>query len=169
MAEEAAKIPEKQVAIQRIYMKDFSFESPRSPQIFSQGDVVPKTNLNLRSSQTTLSDDLHEVVLTITIDTKHEDQTLFLVELHQAGVFHLAGYEGEELAMLLGSFCPNILYPYARETIASVVGKGGFPEFILQPINFDSLYAQSRQQLAEQGAAATPPRNGEGGGNSGTN
>ena len=71
--------------------------------------------------------------------------------------------------MLLGSFCPNILYPYARETIASVVGKGGFPEFILQPINFDSLYAQSRQQLAEQGAAATPTGNGEGGGNSGTN
>jgi len=103
-------------------------------------------------------------VLTITVDTKHEEKTLFLVELQQAGIFHLAGYEGEEMATLLGSFCPNILFPYAREAISSVIGKGGFPEFILQPINFDALYAQSRQQLAEQQAGAAIAGNGEGGG-----
>ena len=162
MADEETSVPAKQVSIQKVYVKDFSFESPHAPDVFTKSDWTPKTNLNLRSMHTALDNDNHEVVLTITVDTKHEDKTLFLVELHQAGIFHLAGYESEEMATLLGSFCPNILFPYAREAISNVIGKGGFPEFILQPINFDALYAQSRQQLAEQQAAVAG--NGEGGG-----
>lgn len=154
---------EKQIAIQKIFIKDFSFESPHAPLVFTKSDWEPKTNLNLRSTHSELGESNHEVVLTLTVETKHEEQTLFLIELHQAGIFNIAGYEGEELAAVLGSFCPNVLFPYGRETIATAVAKGGFPEFLLQPINFDALYAQSRQQAAE-----TAPAEGAGGGNGGT-
>jgi len=144
-----------QIAIQKIYLKDFSFESPNAPGVFTKTDWEPKTNLNLRSTHTSLNDNNHEVVLTLTVETKHEDKTLFLVELHQAGIFSITGYEGEELAAILGSFCPNVLFPYSRESIASIVGKGGFPEFILQPINFDALFTQSQQAIEEKKAAET--------------
>ena len=139
----------KQISIQKIYTKDFSFESPQAPTVFTKSDWEPKTNLNLRSSHDELGENNHEVVLTLTVETKHEDKTLFLVELHQAGIFNVAGYEGDELEAVLGSFCPNTLFPYARETIAGIVTKGGFPEFILQPINFDSLFAQSKKMTTD--------------------
>ncbi len=137
---------EKQITIQKIYLKDFSFESPNSPAIFTSGKWSPTTNLNLRSSHTLCDDDRSEVVLTITVEAKHEDKTLFLVELHQAGLFHISGYDEKEIGVIVGSFCPNILFPYARESVSAVISKGGFPEFLLQPINFDSLYAQSQTQ-----------------------
>ena len=148
---------EKQIAIQKRYTKDFSFESPQAPTVFTKSDWEPKTNLNLRSTHSDLGDNNHDVILTLTIETKHEDKTLFLVELHQAGIFNITGYEGDELAAVLGSFCPSTLFPYARETIANMVAKGGFPEFVLQPINFDSLFAQTQQQAAgaTAGDAAT--------------
>jgi preprotein translocase subunit SecB len=161
MTEAATTKPEKQVGIQKIYMKDFSFESPDTPSIFAANEWTPKTNLNLRSSHSKADGDNHEIILTITVETKLEEKTVFLVELQQAGLFHIAGYDGEEFAAIVGSFCPNVLFPYARETIASAVAKGGFPEFMLQPINFDALYAQSRQQAAAQ-QAATPAGPGEG-------
>ena len=145
---------DKQISIQKIYLKDFSFESPRAPEVFTKSDWEPKTNLNLRSTHSELTDNNHEVVLTLTVETKHEDQTLFLVELHQSGIFAISGYEDEELAAILCSFCPNVLFPYARESIANMVAKGGFPEFLLQPINFDALYAQSRQQAAGEAASS---------------
>ena len=96
-------------------------------------------------------------MLTITIEAKEEDKTLFLIELQQAGLFEIAGYEGEEMQAIVGSFCPNILFPYARESIAGLIQKGGFPEFVLQPINFDALYLQSKQQqmTAAAGEAET--------------
>ena len=145
----------KQLAISKIYVKDFSFESPQAPTVFKSGEWKPQTNLNLRSSHTVVEDNLHEVVLTITVEAKEEDKTLFLVEIHQAGLFEIAGYEGEELAAIAGSFCPNILFPYARESIAATIQKGGFPEFVLQPINFDALYMQTKQQTeASQAEAA---------------
>ena len=153
---------EKQLSIQKIYTKDFSFESPQAPSVFTKTDWEPKTNLNLRSTHSDLGDNNHDVVLTMTIETKHEDQTLFLVELHQAGIFNITGYEGDELAAVLGSFCPSTLFPYARETIANMVAKGGFPEFVLQPINFDSLLAQTQQQAAG-GAASDSTTAGNGG------
>ena len=118
---------EKRLSITKIYLKDSSFESPRSPAIFQQGDWKPQTNLNLRSSHNQLEGDIHEIVLTVTIEAKEEDKTCFLVELQQAGLFQIAGYEGEELQAIIGSFCPNILFPYARESIASLIQKGGFP------------------------------------------
>jgi preprotein translocase subunit SecB len=143
---------QKQLAISKIYVKDFSFESPQSPDIFKGGDWKPQTNLNLRSAHNKIEGNAHEVVLTITVEAKDGDKTLFLVELQQAGIFEIAGYEGEELAAIVGSFCPNILFPYARESIASTIQKGGFPEFVLQPINFDALYLQAKQQAQQQGA-----------------
>ena len=150
MAEE--KPVEKRLSIGKVYLKDFSFESPEAPGVFRRTDWKPKTDLNLRSSHTAIDDNLHEIVLTVTIEAKEEDKTLFLLELQQAGLFEIGGYDGEELDAIIGSFCPNILFPYARETVASLIQKGGFPEFVLQPINFDALYFQSKQQQAAKQA-----------------
>jgi preprotein translocase subunit SecB len=150
MADEDQKPVERQIAIQKIYVKDFSFESPRTPQVFQKSDWTPKTNLNIRSSHTPGPENSSEVVLTLTIEAKEGEETFFLIELQQAGLFHIAGYNGDEFKAVIGSFCPNILFPYARETIASMVAKGGFPEFILQPINFDALYAHGMAQAKAQ-------------------
>jgi len=156
---------QKQISIQKLYLKDFSFESPNSPKVFGGRDWQPKTNLNLRSSHTPVGENLHEIVLTITVDAKHEDTTLFLVEIQQAGLFQVSGYSKEEFEAIVGSFCPATLFPFARESIAGIVSKGGFPEFLLQPINFDALYAESQRQSAEKAgqaaAEAAKPDGGE--------
>lgn len=152
---EQEQAAENQLAISKIYVKDFSFESPQAPLVFKRGDWKPQTNLNLRSSHSKVEEGVHEVVLTITVEAKEDETTLFLVELQQAGLFEIHGYEGEELATIVGSFCPNILFPYARSSIASTIQKGGFPEFVLQPINFDALYMQSKQQ--QQAEAVDAP------------
>jgi preprotein translocase subunit SecB len=149
MTEQEQQGANKRITIGKIYAKDISFESPQSPSIFKQGEWKPQTNLNLRSSTNALEDDQHEVILTLTVDAKDGDKTLFLIELQQAGIFEIVGYDEEEFKAVVGSFCPNILFPYAREAIANVIQKGGFPEFLLQPINFDALYMQSRQQSGE--------------------
>lgn len=155
MADENNKEAEKRISINKIYLKDFSFESPQAPAVFRSSEWKPQTNLNLRSSHNEVEGDIHEVVLTITVDAKEGDKTLFLVEIQQAGVFSIGGYDGEEFSAIVGSYCPNILFPYAREAIAATIQKGGFPEFILQPINFDALYMQSRQQAAQEEAGRT--------------
>lgn len=152
MAEEQAN--EKKLTIGKIFLKDFSFESPQAPAVFQQSDWQPQTDLNLRSNHTVVAENLHEVVLTITVEAKSEEKTIFLIELQQAGLFDIQGYEGDELGAIIGSFCPNILFPYARESIAGLIQKGGFPEFVLQPINFDALYMQSKQHQATAQAAA---------------
>lgn len=149
MADENQNDNEKRISINKVYLKDFSFESPQAPSVFRGSEWKPQTNLNLRSEHNDLEENLHEVVLTLTVDAKDGDSTLFLVEIQQAGIFEVAGYEQEELSAIVGSFCPNILFPYARESIASIIQKGGFPEFVLQPINFDALYMQSRAQAAQ--------------------
>ncbi len=149
----AADENQKRISIVKVYVKDFSFESPKAPAIFNSGEWSPKTNLNLRSSHSRVNDNLHEVVLTITVDAKEGDETIFLVELHQAGLFDVTGYTEDEQGAIIGSFCPNILFPYARESIASIIQKGGFPEFVLQPINFDALYMQSKAQQIEASLA----------------
>ena len=143
---------EKRLSIVKIYTKDLSFESPQSPNVFRGETWSPVTNLNLRSAHTALDDNFHEVVLTITVEAKEkdDDKTLFLVELSQAGLFEIVGYDEKEFGVLVGSYCPNILFPYARESISSAVQKGGFPEFVLQPINFDALYMQQLQQVQQQ-------------------
>lgn len=162
MAENEQTAVDKQLAIQKIYVKDFSFESPHTPQVFARNDWSPKTDLNLRSSHTAGSDNSHEVVLTVSIEAKEGDQTIFLVELQQAGLFHINGYTADEFKALVGSFCPNILFPYAREAVATMVSKGGFPEFILQPINFDALYAQGLAQAKARAEAEAGGGDGSG-------
>ena len=156
MAEKEQENAEKRLAIVKLYVKDCSFESPLSPGVFRASEWAPKTNLNLRSTHTPIEGDVHEVVLTISVEAKDKDdeKTLFLVELQQAGLFEVSGHTPEEAGVLFGSFCPNILFPYARETIASMIQKGGFPEFVLQPINFDALYLQTLQQQQEGAAQA---------------
>jgi preprotein translocase subunit SecB len=156
MAEQEAQTPEKRLSVVKIYVKDFSFESPQSPNIFNAKEWAPSTNLNLRSSHSPVDDTFHEVVLTITVEAREKegDKAIFLVELQQAGVFDISGYEKEEMGVLIGSFCPGVLYPYAREAIAGIIQKGGFPEFVLQPINFEALYQQSLQQQQAEAASA---------------
>ncbi len=147
-----ANDPEKQLLLQKIYVKDISFESPRAPDCFSE-NLAPETQLNIRSNARQVGTDSHEVTLTLSVEAKSEDKTLFLCELHQAGVFLIKGYGEQEQRMLIGSFCPATLYPFAREAIADLVSKGGFPQLLLQPINFDALYAQALQQGQPAGPA----------------
>ena len=146
MSEE--ETPTKQIIIQKLYIKDASFESPNTPNVFKGGEWNPKTDLNLSSSHVPYEDDTHEVVLTITVEAKDEDNVIFLVELKQAGLFQISGYEEKELETIIGIFCPNTLFPYARESIANIITKGGFPEFLLQPINFDALFNESKKRAA---------------------
>jgi preprotein translocase subunit SecB len=168
MADQDQGTSDKQIAIQKIYVKDFSFESPHTPDVFAKTNWSPKTNLNLRSSHSTGTDNNHEVVLTITIEAKEDEQTFFLVELQQAGLFHIAGYDEAEFKAIVGSYCPNILFPYARESVANIVSKGGFPEFLLQPINFDALYAQGMAQAQAQAEKQPAGGSSNGGGNGGS-
>jgi len=148
----------KQLLLQKIYIKDLSFESPKAPTVFTT-NVAPQTQLNIRSSAQELGSSTHEVTLTLTVEAKDKDVTLFLIEIAQAGIFQIQGYTPEEHSVLVGSFCPNTLYPFAREAIADVVGKGGFPQLLLQPINFDALYAQAMQErAARNGASAATPQ-----------
>jgi preprotein translocase subunit SecB len=143
MAEEQA-VTEKQFAIQKIYTKDLSFETPNTPKIFTE-KWEPTVDFNLGSTVSPLENSLYEVALTVTITVKSEDKTAYLVEVNQAGIFTISGFSDQELGPMVGSFCPNILFPYAREAISDLVAKGGFPQLLLAPVNFDALYAQHIQ------------------------
>lgn len=157
MAEENQPTPQKQLLLQKIYIKDFSFESPRAPEIFGT-NVSPKTQISIKSTAKELTPDTQEVILTLTLEAKDQDKTLFMVEIEQAGLFRIQGYSEEEQRMLIGSYCPGTLYPFAREAIADVITRGGFPQLLLQPINFDGLYAQAMQDGGDSngGPAGTP-------------
>lgn len=135
-----------QFSIQRIYVKDLSFEIPAAPTIFSEQSGEQDVKLNLNNSHALVGDNVYEVNLNITVHAKLGNRSLFLVEMDQAGLFLIQGYAEAELKQILGTYCPAALFPYARETIASTVGKGGFPPLMLQPINFDALYAQARAE-----------------------
>lgn len=140
-------------ALQRIYVKDSSFESPRSPAVF-QGQWTPKISFNLGSKSARITDDVFEVVLTITVEAKVEDNAAFLSEVHQAGIFTCAGLSDAELEQVLSAVCPSILFPYAREAIDAMIVKGSFPPVNLAPVNFEALYVQSKQQQAAKAAEA---------------
>lgn len=139
-----------QFAIQRIYTKDISFETPNSPAIFTE-KWEPQVNVDLNSSGTKLGEGVYEVVLSLTVTAKLGEKTAYLAEVQQAGVFSLEGFNEQDLGGMLHSFCPNILFPYAREVISDLVSKGSFPQLLLAPINFDALYAQHLQQQQAQG------------------
>lgn len=140
---------EKQFAIQKIYTKDISFETPNSPAIFTE-KWEPSVDFNLATNTTPLHDSMYEISLTVTITVKCGETTAYLVEVNQSGVFTLIGFTEQEMGPMVGSFCPNILFPYAREVISDLVTKGGFPQLLLAPVNFDALYAQHLQQLQQQ-------------------
>ena len=141
----------KQFAIQKLYVKDTSFESPGAPHSFHFKKWDPKIDLNLTNSQTHIDGDIYEVVLCVTATVSLEDKTTFLIEVHYAGLFALVGFEETERKYLLGSQCMNILFPYAREVISDLSTRGGFPPLILSPVNFDALYQQHLQQEEEKG------------------
>ena len=158
MADEQAANPEEQqqqFAMQRIYSKDLSFESPATPGIFKK-QWQPQVNVDLNTKSDKIDDEGNfEVVLTITITAKVEDDAAFLIEVQQAGIFFIKGFEGEDLRRLLGTAAPNILFPYARETIDTLCVKGAFPPVMLAPVNFEALYQQalSQAQAPAEGAS----------------
>lgn len=152
---EAAEGQEPQFAIQRIYMKDVSFETPNSPAIF-QKDWKPEVQLDLDTKSTKLGDNTFEVVLSLTVTVKVEEQTAFLAEVQQAGVFTIGNMPEAQLAHTIGAFCPNTLFPYARESIASLVNRGSFPQLNLAPVNFDALFASYVQQKRAAAEANAP-------------
>lgn len=141
-----------QFSLQKIYVKDLSFEAPNAPDVFIDDDadqVEPQIQLNLKNSHSSLSEDNVEIVLHASIHATQKDRTLFMVEIDQAGIFLIKGYGDEERNTLIGTYCPSTLFPYLRETISSLIGKGGFPAMLLQPINFDALFAQAQQEQAQ--------------------
>ncbi len=153
MAEEN-QVQEKQFSIQKIYTKDISFESPESPKIFTE-KWEPTVDFNLGTNALPLENSMFEVAITVTVTVKTDEKTAYLVEATQAGIFSLAGFSDQEMGPMLGSFCPNILFPYAREVVSDLVAKGGFPQLLLAPVNFDALYAQHVQQAQQQSASTS--------------
>jgi len=142
-----------QMAIQRIYVKDMSFETPAGPDVLTregQAQAAQEMGIGVRR----LEPDRYEVMLTLTVTLKDGAQTLYLVEIHQAGVFMISGLEEAELTQVLNVHCPTVLFPYAREAVDSTVMRGGFPPLLLPPVNFDGLYRQAAAQRAAGGTAA---------------
>lgn len=137
-----------QFMIQRLYVKDLSFEAPHTPQIF-QKNWEPELSLEVNVTHQLLEGDAYEVVLRVTASVKNAGTVAFLIEVQQAGIFTIQGVEAAQLRHLLESFCPQMLFPYAREVITSEVVRGSFPPLVLAPINFDALYYQ---KLAEDEA-----------------
>lgn len=138
--------------IEKIYVKDLSLEIPNAPHIFLDRDS-PEVNLQLGTKESVIEGEIHEVVLTATVTArlKEKDKVMFLVEAHQAGIFRIQNVPGDDIEPVLGILCPNILFPYLRETISDVVTRAGFPAVILNPVNFEAVYQQKKQQ--EQAAS----------------
>ena len=141
------------VALQRVYLKDSSFEAPNSPAIF-QGEWRPAVSLNIGTSTNELGDSAYEAVLSLSVEAKQGDKTAFLIEVQQAGIFVLHGLQPNDLQRALMTFCPQQLYPFAREVIADLSNKGGFPALQLQPVNFDAIAAQAMRKQQEEMASA---------------
>ncbi|MGL4544674.1 MAG: protein-export chaperone SecB [Plesiomonas sp.] len=136
--------------IQRIYTKDVSFEAPNSPTIF-QKEWQPDVKLDLDTASNELGDNTYEVVLRLTVTANVGEQVAFLCEIQQAGIFSVAGLDASQMAHCLGAYCPNILFPYARECVTSLVTRGTFPQLNLAPVNFDALFMNYLQEQAQQG------------------
>ncbi|WP_026958362.1 MULTISPECIES: protein-export chaperone SecB [Aliagarivorans] len=153
MAEAAAGAQQVEFAIQRIYTKDISFETPNTPAVF-QTEWKPEVKVDLDTKNTQLAENVYEVVLTLTVTAKLGEQTAFLCEVHQAGIFTLGNMPEPQLAHALHSYCPNILFPYAREAVSGLVNRGSFPQINLAPVNFDALFANYVQQKQAEAKAA---------------
>ncbi|MDF1588201.1 MAG: protein-export chaperone SecB [Gammaproteobacteria bacterium] len=154
MAEENASTEQQtpRFVIQKIYTKDISFETPSTPEIFRE-EWKPQLDLQLGNEYTRVDEDNHEITLTVTVTAKVGEKIAFLAEVKQAGIFSLTGYSDQEMGPLVGSYCPNTLFPFAREVISDIVLKGGFPQLVLAPVNFDALYMNQIEQAKQQAAA----------------
>ncbi|KFN44192.1 protein-export chaperone SecB [Arenimonas oryziterrae] len=142
--------PQAQFTVEKIYLKDVSFEAPNAPLIFNE-QGQPQLNMNLNQKVGRLSDDMFEVVLGVTLTCTLGEKTVYLAEVQQAGIFGLAGFDERTLDMMLGTYCPNVLFPYVRQSVSELIVNGGFPPFYLQPINFEGLYAEGLRRRSEQG------------------
>ncbi len=145
---------EQKFEIQKIFLKDASFESPNAPEVFRE-KWQPKTDIHLTAQNLKISEELYEVTLNVNVTSSQNEKTAFLVELKQSGVFLIKDFPEEQLNHLLGSYCPHTLFPFAREAVADLVGKGGFPPLLLSPVNFDALYSQQVAKAKEQQASTT--------------
>ncbi|MDF1646435.1 MAG: protein-export chaperone SecB [Legionellaceae bacterium] len=144
-----------QFVIQRVYVKNLSFETTNTPNIF-QEEWTPDLTLDLNTAHNALDDNgAFEVILTVTATVKNKEATAFLIEVQQAGIFTITGAEDAQLDHLLGSFCPSLLFPYAREAITTEVVRGSFPQLVLAPINFDAIYMQQQQEAAKKAEETT--------------
>ena len=141
--------PQAQFTVEKIYIKDVSFEAPNAPAIFSE-QGQPQLNMNLNQKVARLNDQVFEVVLGVTLTCTLADKTVYLAEVEQAGIFGLAGFDDRTLDMMLGTYCPNVLFPYVRQSISDLITNGGFPPFYMQPINFEALYAEGLRRRADQ-------------------
>ena len=150
MAIESTSVPvdgaSSTLSLQGVYLKDCSFEAPQGPR--ANGEWNPQIALDLNTSAQAISGDLREVVLTVTVSAKQGEQTLFLVEVKQAGAFLMQNLSADELKRAIGSVCPNVLFPFARAVVSHLVSQGGFPQLLLPPVNFDALYANSQNEAA---------------------
>ena len=142
--------------IEKIYLKDLSLEVPGAPQVFSERES-PQIDVNIHNGAKVLDPGVYEVVLTATVTAKHKDKTAFLVEVAQAGVFQIRGIPDKDLDPVLAIACPNMLFPYVREAVSSVISKAGFPTFQLNHLSFEALYQQHLQQRQKQQGAAVAP------------
>ena len=140
-------------AIQRIYLKDLSFETPMGPSVF-QKQWQPKVNQDLNTKNTKLENDLYEVALRLTLTVTDGEDTIYILEVKQAGIFAIKGLDPKQITHVIDTTCPNILFPYAREAVDSVLSKGSFPALMLPPINFDALFASALKQAEEEGKDA---------------
>ncbi|HEX4871306.1 MAG TPA: protein-export chaperone SecB [Nevskiaceae bacterium] len=154
----APEAPSRQVLIQKLYLKDASLEVPQAPQVFAKA-WQPQMDVNVNSNVSALGNDQYQVLLSVTVTAKLGGEVAFLAEVHQAGIFLVRGFPTDaERAAVLAGYCPGLVFPFAREAIADLVQKGGFPQVLLQPINFEGLYVEHLNKLkAEQAAAAGEP------------
>ena len=141
---------QKTVAIQTIYAKDVSFEAPNSPGVFMEENIRPETKINLSNTHNKIGESSYDVSLTIKAEASYGEKTLFIAEVEQSGVFVMDGYDDEEIKDLIAVYCPSTLFPYAREMLSSMVAKGGFPALNLQPISFEALYTQAKEEQQTQ-------------------
>jgi len=139
-----------QITLQTVYLKDCSYESPNGPRLPNNQAWEPKFQMNMNTTAEEVAPDVREVLLTITLEAKQGDATLYLVEVKQAGIFVVNGATLEDYKRLIGSFCPSVLFPYAREVISDLITKGGFPNFLLPLVNFDALFAQASESPSLQ-------------------
>lgn len=133
-----------QLALERIYVKDMSLEVPGA-DVFTR-EWQPELDINLSSAAEKLDDDHYQVILTVNVTANNGGETAFIAEVHQAGIFMLQNIPEEQLGAILGAYCPNVLFPYAREVVSDIVTRGSFPQLLLAPVNFDQAYQQTLEQ-----------------------